>query len=96
MNYIDCMEYTNMSEEDIVRNKMNICFEFLLPMRKFSINALEQLVDVIDLKQLVMTQDLTQGFIKDYVLNEKFQEMDDESTITPEFIREYQKYFNTV
>ncbi|XWV25135.1 putative ORFan [Tupanvirus deep ocean] len=86
------MNFDKLSEEEIIKNKDKICFTHLLNCRKLSVSTLEKLLGYINLKQTVMTQDLTPEFIVNFVLNEEYQEEDDEKTITINLILQHQKF----
>jgi hypothetical protein len=85
------MLYQDYSEEDIIQNQENICFPILLKNKKLSIAALEKLIGHINLRQVILTQNLTPEFIAKYILNEKYYEEDDEKTITIGLIIKNQK-----
>ncbi|XWV26396.1 putative orfan [Tupanvirus soda lake] len=86
------MHFENLSEEEIIENRDKICFSHLLNNRKLSVPTLEKLLGYINLKQTLITQDLTPEFVVNFVLNEEYQEEDDEKTITIDLILQHQKF----
>lgn len=84
--------YIGMSKEYILNNKKKISINDAIKYVKFNEYELIDLLGYVNLKKVLVYQNLSLNFICRYILNPAYQEEDNERCITKEMVSMYQKY----
>jgi hypothetical protein len=85
-------KYINMSKDYILNNKEKVSINDAIKYIKFSETELIELIGYVNLKKLLVYQNLSLDFIFRYILNPGYQHEDSERCITLEMVEYYQKY----
>lgn len=85
-------KYENLSKEYVLENLETLSVNDVLSYNKYEEEFLKKLIPYVNMKKLLITQDLSLGFIFQYILNEKYHFDDDEKLLDIDDVVRYQRY----
>lgn len=84
--------YKGLSKQFILDNKHKLSVNDCIKYHKFTEEELTELIGYINLKKVLVHQNLSLDFIFTYILNPSYQHEDNERMINEDMVVQYQKY----